>query len=118
MRFIEQQYSISVSSHSLRITYQPAEATMMIDISAVQSLELMQNMQDVKSKSTLSGLLNHTLTPMGSRLLRASILQPSTELERILKHRHDALEELTANEEMFQETRTGQFSVMLLATLY
>ena len=82
---------------------------MMIDLSTIQSLELIQNLQDGKSKACLFGLLNETLTPMGARLLRSSLLQPSTEIE-VIKKRHDAVEELTTKEEMFYAVRQGDMS--------
>lgn len=78
---------------------------MMIDISAIQSLEIMQNLRNAKSKESLFGLLNHTSTPMGSRMLRSNILQPPTRPESFISPRYDALEELTTNEEMFREIR-------------
>jgi DNA mismatch repair protein MSH4 len=79
----------------------------MIDLSTVNSLELIQNIQNTKSKDCLFGLLNETLTPMGSRLLRNNILQPLTE-ENKIRERYDALEELSTKEEMFYLVRQGQ----------
>jgi DNA mismatch repair protein MSH4 len=79
----------------------------MIDLSTVNSLELVQNIQNTKSKDCLFGLLNETLTPMGSRLLRSNILQPLTE-ENKIRERYDALEELSTKEEMFYLVRQGQ----------
>ncbi|CEI69168.1 unnamed protein product [Fusarium venenatum] len=105
MKYIHQKFSINFVPHSLRIQYRPSEDTMMIDISAIQSLEIMQNLRSSKSKDSLFGLLNHTSTPMGSRLLRSNILQPPTDAERVVLTRYDALEELTTNEEMFLEIR-------------
>ena len=78
----------------------------MIDVSTIYSLELVQNLQNQKSRDCLFGLLNETLTPMGSRLLRSNILQPLTDPET-LNTRYDALEELTTKEEMFFGTRAG-----------
>ncbi|KAG5770489.1 hypothetical protein H9Q72_002654 [Fusarium xylarioides] len=78
MKYIHQHFSINFVPHSLRIQYRPSEDTMMIDISAIQSLEIMQNIRNSKSKDSLFGLLNHTCTPMGSRMLRSNILQPPT----------------------------------------
>lgn len=78
----------------------------MIDLCTIVSLELIQNLQNVRSKDCLFGLLNETLTPMGSRLLRSNILQPSTEVEK-LTGRYDALEELGSKEEMFYAIRHG-----------
>jgi len=79
---------------------------MMIDLATIQSLELIQNIQNSKSKDCLFGLMNETLTPMGSRLLRSSILQPSTQAD-VLNQRFDALEEFTNKEEMFFQSRQG-----------
>ncbi|KND89999.1 MutS protein [Tolypocladium ophioglossoides CBS 100239] len=105
MKYIEHQLAISFAPHSLRILYQPSEDTMMIDISAIQSLEIMQNIRNSKSKACLYGLLNHTSTPMGARMLRSNILQPPTRQDSFIDPRYDALEELTTKEEMFREIR-------------
>ncbi|KAM5347678.1 hypothetical protein ACJ41O_007502 [Fusarium nematophilum] len=104
MKYIHRHFSFSFMPHSLRIQYQPSEDTMMIDISAIQSLEIMQNLRNPKSKDSLFGLLNHTLTPMGSRMLRSNIIQPPTRAESIIIPRYEALAELTAREEMFHES--------------
>jgi len=78
----------------------------MIDLSTIHSLELVQNLTNPKSKDCLFGLLNETLTPMGSRLLRSNILQPLTNQDT-LKTRYDALEELSTKEEMFFAVRSA-----------
>ena len=85
---------------------------MMIDLSTIRSLELIQNIQNAKSKDCLFGLMNETLTPMGARLLRSCILQPSTS-ESVLNLRYEALDELTMNEEMFFDTRQGWWGLSL-----
>ncbi|KAM0350185.1 hypothetical protein ACHAPU_003350 [Fusarium lateritium] len=112
MKFIQQRFSINFMPHSLRIQYRPSEDTMMIDISAIQSLEIMQNLRNSKSKESLFGLLNQTTTPMGRRMLRSNILQPPTRPDLFILPRYDALEELTTNEEMFLEIRKGLFHDM------
>lgn len=90
--------------HSLRIRYQPSEGTMMIDSATINSLELIQNLQNSKSKDCLLGFLNENKTPMGTRLLRSNILQPLTEA-CVLHLRYEVLVELTLKEEMFIEVR-------------
>lgn len=80
---------------------------MMIDIPTIRDLELIQNIQNAKSKHCLFGLLNETLTPMGARILRSNILQPSTQVQHMLVPRYDALDELTIKEDMFFEIRKG-----------
>ncbi|KAF2863252.1 hypothetical protein K470DRAFT_211378 [Piedraia hortae CBS 480.64] len=92
--------------NSLRIKYEPSEGSMMIDLSTIQSLELVQNICNPKSKECLYGLLNETSTPMGARLLRSNILQPLTDPDT-LDVRYNALEELSTNEEMFFAVRTA-----------
>lgn len=79
---------------------------MMIDISTIRALELIQNLQTSKSNDCLFGLLNQTQTPMGSRVLRSALLQPSTQSD-VLEQRYDALEELTTKQEMFFGVRKG-----------
>ncbi|UPK91984.1 hypothetical protein LCI18_002919 [Fusarium solani-melongenae] len=105
MKYIQQHFSINFVPHSLRIQYRPSEDTMMIDISAIKSLEIMQNLRNPKSKDSLFGLMNHTTTPMGARMLRSSILQPPTRDDAYITPRYEALDELTTNEEMFREIR-------------
>lgn len=105
MQYLELEHSLRIASHSLRIKYQPPEESMMISLPTIQALELIQNLQNPKSKACLFGLLNETLTPMGARMLRSRILQPSTQIDRVLKPRFDALEELCTKEDMFFEVR-------------
>ncbi|KKA16378.1 DNA mismatch repair protein [Rasamsonia emersonii CBS 393.64] len=104
LKYVELQLCKSFAFHSLRIKFEPSQGSMMIDLSTIVSLELIQNLQKSKSRDCLFGLLNETLTPMGSRLLRSNILQPSTEPEKIVA-RYDALEELSSKEEMFYSWR-------------
>lgn len=98
--------SLTFAFHSLRVKYQPSEDSMMIDLATIQSLELIQNLQNAKSKDCLFGLMNETLTPMGSRLLRSNILQPSTQ-STLITARYDALAELSENDDMFLQARQG-----------
>jgi DNA mismatch repair protein MSH4 len=99
--------ALTFAFHSLRIKYQPSEGTMMIDLSTIQSLELIQNIQNAKSRDCLFGLMNETVTPMGARLLRSSILQPATQVE-VLTSRYEAVGELSTKEDMYFQTRQGQ----------
>ncbi|PQE03983.1 dna mismatch repair msh4 protein [Rutstroemia sp. NJR-2017a BVV2] len=107
LKYIDMSMSLTFAFHSLRIKFQPSEDSMMIDLATIQSLELIQNLQNSKSKDCLYGLMNQTLTPMGSRLLRSNILQPSTQPE-LLTLRYDALTEMSENEDMFLQTRQGR----------
>ena len=106
MRYVELALSKRFANHTLRIRYEPSEGSMMIDIRTVQVLELVQNIEQAKSKFCLFGLLNETQTPMGSRLLRSNILQPLTDPET-LESRYEAVDELFSKEEMFFAVKSG-----------
>lgn len=108
IKYMELACHLTVMSHSLRVRYQPSENSMMIDVSTIHSLELIQNLQNAKSKHCLFGLLDETSTPMGTRMLRSNILQPSTQVEHTLSPRFDALDELTVKEDVFFEIRKGK----------
>jgi DNA mismatch repair protein MSH4 len=93
--------------HSLRIRYQMPANTMGLDRSTITSLELFQNVRSANSTtSTLFGVLNHTLTPQGRRMIRSALLQPSTD-ETLIKNRLEAVEALSSNEDLFINLRAG-----------
>ncbi|KAK1779469.1 muts domain V-domain-containing protein [Copromyces sp. CBS 386.78] len=105
MKYLQNVLNIRFVCNSLRIRYIHAHNTMAIDRTTAASLELLQNTRRATSKmSTLFGILNNTLTPQGHRLLRTTLLQPSTDEEEITE-RYEAVEELSANEELFGKLR-------------
>ena len=81
---------------------------MMIDISAIQLLEVAQNYRDPKSKGCLFGLLNNTITPMGARMLRNNMIQPPTRYDTFIAPRYDAVEELVESRDVLQNLRQGR----------
>lgn len=117
MKYIEQILNAEFAPNSLRIQYRPSNDTMMIDISVFKSLEIMQNLRDPKSKDCLFGLLNSTLTPMGARMLRTNILQPSTRMDMVLTPRYDAVTEMAGKEDMWLEIRKGMIMNVYYATV-
>ena len=52
------------------------EAYMVLDAAAQRNLDLLQNQQDGSRDNTLLQVLDHTLTPMGARMLRQWIAAP------------------------------------------
>ncbi len=56
---------------------------MVLDATAVKSLELFENIHDNTSKATLFALMNETVTPMGGRLLRHWMSNPLSKLDPI-----------------------------------
>jgi len=85
---------------------------MMIDLSTIATLELVQNLQNAKSKDCLFGFLNQTLTKMGGRLLKNNVLQPSTDKTKI-EQRWAAVDELSTQEDLFFTVRSGRSGIMV-----
>ncbi|EXJ75992.1 DNA mismatch repair protein MSH4 [Cladophialophora psammophila CBS 110553] len=106
LKYINLTMELTFAPQTLRIRFEPSEGSTMIDLSTMASLELIQNLQNGKSRDCLFGLLNQTLTPMGARFLRSNVLQPSTDAEKIRK-RQQALSELTSKEDMFFTVRSA-----------
>lgn len=107
MSYVEDETEVMFRENSLQIKYSQAADTMGLDRSTITSLELLQNIRQAKgASSTVFKLLNNTLTPQGRRLLRSTVLQPSTN-RNIITARHEAVEELSSNEDLFTEVRAS-----------
>lgn len=105
--YVEEETDVVFRENSLRVKYQQPADTMGLDRSTITSLELFQNVRNAKgTSSTLFGMLNKTLTPQGRRMIRSALLQPSTNKDEIIG-RHEAVEELSSNEDLFTEVRAS-----------
>ncbi|KAH9923367.1 muts domain V-domain-containing protein [Fomitopsis serialis] len=102
----ESRLNIRFASASLLIRFGQADGTMMIDPETSRNLELVGNMSSKKSTHSLFGLMNHTYTAMGARLLRVNILAPNT-VQGSIEARLDAVEELVQNEDRFNEVKNA-----------
>jgi DNA mismatch repair protein MutS len=76
-------------------TFNPS-SYLSLDRTTLKNLELIESSQMGSKKHSLLGVLDHTATPMGARLLRSWILQPLQDLNEILK-RQEAIEALLNN---------------------
>ncbi|XP_044003959.1 mutS protein homolog 4-like [Aphidius gifuensis] len=94
-KYIESIQHLVYEPKSLRINYQSAENVTMIDIESAKSLELV-NCNGANKKYSLFSSLDRCSTPMGRRLLRASILQPSCNIN-VIQTRQACIEELLSN---------------------
>ncbi|KAJ2161174.1 MutS protein msh4 [Coemansia sp. RSA 552] len=106
---IEHDMDMSIASGSINVTYKQMEGSMQIDPGAWRDLALAECNDSRKPKDdegastrdqSLFSAINHTQTKMGGRLLRANILQPSTDLSTIYT-RQNAVLEILDNEELF-----------------
>lgn len=68
--------------NKVRIKLEATEKTALIDIKTIQKLELIENLV-VKNELSLFKFLDHTITKMGKRMLKNSILQPLTDVASI-----------------------------------
>ncbi|KAJ2027766.1 MutS protein msh4 [Coemansia sp. RSA 2337] len=94
---LEHTANLTFARGGVNVSYRQMEGTMQIDPGAWQDLGL--DAENGSDTSLLSAI-NHTQTKMGSRLLRSSILQPSTDLNTIYA-RQSAVLEILDNEETF-----------------
>ncbi len=79
-------------NHIKRVEVLHSEDHMYLDPSTIKHLELVENLKGEK-ENTLFSVVDKTLTPMGKRTLKESILSPFKNPERI-KERLDAVQDL------------------------
>jgi len=89
-----------------KITTLQQTANMFLDAATQRNLELTHNLKDGSRESTLLWTLDETLSPMGGRFLRASLLRPLTGLAEINK-RQAAIEYLADDFELLETLRTS-----------
>ena len=68
-----------------------------LDESSQRNLEIVRNLQDGGKSYTLLGVLDHTCTAMGARMLRGWLLAPLCNIEEI-RQRHGEVENLVNNQ--------------------
>jgi DNA mismatch repair protein MutS len=87
--FLNRQYPAVVSSlREPKPLPLGSSEVMFLDQTAIRHLELVESSDPERKGPTLLSLLDKTVTPMGSRLLRWWLLHPSCHLP-LLKERHD-----------------------------
>jgi DNA mismatch repair protein MutS len=89
---------------------------MFLDAATQRNLELAHNLKDNSNENTLLSVLDETLTPMGGRFLRASLLKPLIDVNEI-KQRQDVIEHLIDDFELLELLRTSLRKVQDLERL-
>ncbi|GIX70034.1 mutS protein homolog 4 [Caerostris darwini] len=109
LKYFEFKQNVTYATNSLKIVYCTSADTTMINMATARNLELVTN-ELGKAEHCLYGVLNHTQTPGGDRLLRANILQPPCDLNTI-NTRLDCISELIEKEELFYDLKSviGKF---------
>ncbi|KLT45442.1 hypothetical protein CC85DRAFT_240587, partial [Cutaneotrichosporon oleaginosum] len=110
LHWLATSHSMSFNCASLKIEYETVRGQMFIDAESVRNLEIVQNNLSKKTPNTLFSILNSCSTPMGSRTLRASLLQPSNG-ESVINNRLDAVEELIDNPTKLRLVRKSLSSI-------
>ncbi len=82
------------------------ESFMFLDAATQRNLELTHALKDGSHEGTLLWVLDETLTPMGGRFLRSSLLKPLIDLSE-MKRRLDAVEYLSEDFELLEALRTS-----------
>ncbi|GFS09743.1 MutS protein homolog 4-like [Elysia marginata] len=100
LKYVEHIQNIIFAPSSLKVVFKACDHITMIDAATVKNLELLQNLQDPMSQDSLFGVLNHTQTQGGARLLRSNILQPVKD-EETIRLRQQSVMELTEKEDIF-----------------
>ena len=87
-----------------------ADDCMVLDRISQRNLELVESLFADARNATLLSVLDHTVTPMGGRLLREWILRPLRSCERI-RRRLDAVEALVSDPILLAELREALTAV-------
>ena len=74
-----------------------AAGRLFLDAMTRRNLELVESLRPEGAEATLLAVVDHTVTPMGARLLRQWLLSPLTDVAAIMA-RHDAVGKLVADE--------------------
>ena len=77
--------------HVSKVQYFSSNNFMALDSQTKRNLELIASMHSGRREGTLVEILDHTLTPMGGRMLRRWLLRPLRDVEKI-EERQDAVE--------------------------
>ncbi|MFW5746146.1 MAG: DNA mismatch repair protein MutS [Nanoarchaeota archaeon] len=77
---------------------------MVLDPSTLRNLEVTKNIRDQTSKDTLMGVMDHTCTAMGTRILRQWMLRPILDIGAI-RARHTAVGALVEDSLVLADTR-------------
>ncbi len=96
--------------HFTRIESYTLDNHLMIDDLSCRNLELDRNIRSGSRRGTLIGIIDHTMTAMGARLLKTWLRYPLIDIEEI-RLRHDAVEEARTNAQARNDIRERLKSV-------
>ncbi len=80
-------------SHINKLEYYRQEQFMILDSSTRQNLEIIRTLRKQEKKGSLLGVIDHTVTAMGGRMLKKWLEEPLLDQKKIVK-RQNAVQEL------------------------
>ncbi|MGD9962512.1 MAG: DNA mismatch repair protein MutS [Thermoplasmata archaeon] len=95
LRYLESTQKRSLDFLSTPRFYSVSDK-LILDQTTLRNLEVLRNVRDGGREGTLVDVLDHTLTPMGSRLLKAWVTEPLKDVQSI-DRRLDAVGELVSD---------------------
>ena len=104
LQYLQDHLCLSVD-HIREIQPYSTAQFMALDPNTQRNLELTESLKDGSRKHTLLDVIDHTLTPMGGRLLTRWVKQPLLSVAEI-HHRQDAVEELSSQPRRLEELRS------------
>ncbi|KAL1494353.1 hypothetical protein ABEB36_009965 [Hypothenemus hampei] len=98
LTYLQCNLYIFYASHTIKLEYEASEGYAVLDTATADRLELVSCNQPAQGNkySSLFGIINKCLTRIGTRNLRAIILQPLSSIQKI-EERQDCVEELIEN---------------------
>ncbi|XP_062559782.1 mutS protein homolog 4-like [Armigeres subalbatus] len=90
---------LRIAPRSLQFRYLSKSLTMAIDVECIGHLELMYSLHKTNDNHSLYRLMNHCITSVGKRHLRANLLEPSCSLE-VLETRLTCVDELLTKNDL------------------
>ncbi|CAN7999353.1 unnamed protein product, partial [Ixodes pacificus] len=100
VQYVEGMQNVTCTPHSIKIIFNSGKGVARLDCTTVRELELLVNKMAPRSGASLFGVLNHTRTPGGARLLRVNVLQPPCDKDAVAQ-RQRAVREILDKEEFF-----------------
>lgn len=103
IKYVEYKLNITFAANTLKMEYENRDGRMMIDLDTAHHLELLYPLcLSTEKRSCLFGILNHCITIIGKRNLRAKILEPNCDVNYLNKM-HASIRELAGNVDQLAE---------------
>ena len=101
---MEQAENFYIARKSLKVDYQVAEKSTIIDPATAENIELLSSLGTRHKKGSLFGVLNKCSSNSGVRLLRANLYQPPIDAE-VINNRLEFVDELVTDVGFFNSLK-------------